>query len=70
MQKLLNDLFWHRKLVWILLILILQVLDQDCFFIVLKIIYIYQLIVIVALSVVTFFFIIQVLQLLCHFRIH
>jgi hypothetical protein len=70
MQKLLNDFFWHRKLVWILLILILQVLDQDCFFIVLKIIYIYQLIVIVALSVVTFFFIIQVLQLLCHFRIH
>ena len=69
MQELLNDFFWHRKLVWILLILILQVLDQDCFFIVLKIIYIYQLIVIVALSV-TFFLIIQVLQLLCHFRIH
>mgnify|MGYP006091129287 FL=1 len=61
MQKLLNDFFWHRKLVWILLILILQILNQYSFFIVLKVIDIDQLIVIVAFSIVTLFLVIQVL---------
>jgi hypothetical protein len=70
MQKLLNDFFWHRKLVWVLLILILQILNQYGFFIVLKVIDINQLIVIVAFSIVTLFLVIQVLELLSHFRIH
>ena len=54
-QKLFNNFFWHRKLVWIFLVFVLQVLNENSLFVLVEIVNIDQLVFILFFSSAVFF---------------